>query len=182
MRGCNRGICGASRPEDSHKSRTHKLQHIARRLIEEGVPTPSGKTKWQASTIRSMLSNEKYMGDALLQKQFTVDFLQKKKKVNVGEVPQYYVENSHPAIIPRELFMRVQAEIKRRQQLGHSYNGKSVFSARIVCGDCGAFYGSKVWNSTNQFRRVVWQCNAPLSIVFLFSNACCLFIKSPQKN
>ena len=132
---------------------------IARRLIEEGVPTPSGKTRWQASTIRSMLSNEKYMGDALLQKQFTVDFLQKKKKVNEGEVPQYYVENSHPAIIPRELFMRVQAEIKRRQQLGHSYNGKSVFSARIVCGDCGAFYGSKVWNSTNQFRRVIWQCN-----------------------
>ena len=132
---------------------------IARRLGEEGVPTPSGKTKWAPSTVRSILSNEKYMGDALLQKEFTVDFLQKKKKVNEGEVPQYYVENSHPAIIPRELFMRVQAEIKRRQQFGHSYNGKSVFSTRIVCGDCGAFYGSKVWNSNDRFRRVVWQCN-----------------------
>ena len=132
---------------------------IARRLIAEKIPTPGGKTKWSPSTIRSILTNEKYMGDALLQKEFTIDFLQKKKKINEGEVPQYYVKDSHPAIISRELFMRVQAEIKRRQQFGHSYNGKSVFSTRIVCGDCGAFYGSKVWNSTDKFRRVVWQCN-----------------------
>ena len=132
---------------------------ICKRLMAEGIPSPSGKEKWAASTVRSILTNEKYMGDALLQKEFTVDFLQKKKKVNEGEVPQYYVENSHPAIISRELFMRVQAEFKRRQQYGHSYNGKSIFSTRIVCGDCGAFFGSKVWNSTDKYRRVVWQCN-----------------------
>lgn len=132
---------------------------ICKRLMAEGIPSPSGKEKWAASTVRSILTNEKYMGDALLQKEFTVDFLQKKKKINEGEVPQYYVENSHPAIISRELFMRVQAEFKRRQQYGHSYNGKSIFSTRIICGDCGSFYGSKVWNSTDRYRRVVWQCN-----------------------
>ena len=132
---------------------------ICKRLMEEGILSPSGKPKWAPSTVRSILTNEKYMGDALLQKEFTVDFLQKKKKINEGEVPQYYVEDSHPAIISKELFMRVQAEIKRRQKYGHSYNGKSIFSTRIVCGDCGAFFGSKVWNSNDRFRRVIWQCN-----------------------
>lgn len=132
---------------------------IAKRLTQEGLPTPSGKCKWQSSTIKSILSNEKYKGDALLQKEFTVDFLQKKKKINEGEVPQYYVKNSHPAIISPEIFDRVQVEIQRRQQIGHSYNGKSIFSARIICGDCGAFYGPKIWNSNNKYRKVVWQCN-----------------------
>ena len=94
------------------------------------------------------LRNEKYKGDARLQKKFTVDFLQKKMKVNEGEVPQYYVENSHEAIIDPLLFDRVQEELARRKALGRSYSGKSIFSCRLICGDCGHYLGSKVWNST----------------------------------
>ncbi len=132
---------------------------IAKRLTQEGIPTPGGKTVWQGTTVKSILTNEKYKGDALLQKEFTIDFLQKKSKINEGEVPQYYVANSHPAIISPEVFDRVQLEMQRRQKLGHSYNSKSFLSARIVCGDCGGFYGSKVWNSNSKYRRVIWQCN-----------------------
>ncbi len=132
---------------------------IARRLTSEGIPTPGGKTIWQGSTIRSILSNEKYKGDALLQKEFTVDYLEKTKKVNEGEVPQYYVRGSHPAIIDPEYFDRVQAEIERRQKHGHHYNCTKFLSSRIVCGECGGFYGAKVWDSNRKYRRVVWQCN-----------------------
>jgi DNA invertase Pin-like site-specific DNA recombinase len=64
---------------------------IAKRLTAQGIPTPGGKAKWGATTVRSILANEKYKGDALLQKSYTTDFLTKKKKVNEGEVPQYYV-------------------------------------------------------------------------------------------
>ena len=133
---------------------------IAQRLTAEGTPTPSGKTKWSASTIESILTNEKYKGDAILQKRFTIDFLQKKMKVNEGEVPQYYVENSHEAIVTPELFDQVQEEMERRKKLGRRYRSGSLFSCRIVCGDCGEFYGPKVWNSNSKYRRVIWQCNA----------------------
>ncbi len=132
---------------------------IARMLTADGIPTPGGKVKWQASTVESILQNEKYRGDARLQKKFTVDFLQKKMKVNEGEVPQYYVENSHPAIIEPEEWDLVQAEFTRRKELGRRYSSTSIFSSMIFCGDCGAMYGSKVWHSTDKYRRVVWQCN-----------------------
>ena len=74
-------------------------------------------------------------------------------------MPQYYVRDSHPAIIAPELFDRVQIEMQRRQAVGNKYSGKSIFSGRIVCGDCGGYYGSKVWNSTDKYRKVIWQCN-----------------------
>ncbi len=80
-------------------------------------------------------------------------------KVNEGEVPQYYVENSHEAIIDPLLFDRVQEEMARRKALGRSYSGKTIFSCRLICGDCGHYLGSKVWNSTDKYRRVIWQCN-----------------------
>ena len=133
---------------------------VAKQLTAEGIPTPSGKATWMASTVESILTNEKYKGDARLQKRFTVDFLQKKMKVNEGEVPQYYVENSHEAIIRPELFEQVQEEMERRRKLGRRYRSGSLFSCRIVCGDCGEFFGPKVWNSTSKYRRTIWQCNA----------------------
>ena len=108
----------------------------------------------------SILTNEKYKGDALLQKSFTVDFLEKKTKLNEGEVPQYYVEGSHPAIIAPDEWDHVQAEFARRKALGKAYSGKSIFSAKLVCEDCGGFFGSKVWHSTDRYRRTVWQCNS----------------------
>ena len=87
---------------------------------ERGIVTPGGKKKWNESTVLSILTNEKYKGDALLQKTFTVDFLTKKHKVNEGEVPQYYVEANHEAIIPPEEFEQVQAEVARRNKIGKS--------------------------------------------------------------
>lgn len=136
---------------------------IAKLLTLAGVPTPGGKEKWQASTVESILQNEKYKGDALLQKAFTVDFLTKKMKRNEGEVPQYYVENSHPAIIAPEEWRLVQSEIARRKALGRKYSGSSVFSTRLVCADCGDFYGAKVWHSNDPYRKVTWYCNSKYS-------------------
>jgi len=89
----------------------------------------------------------------------TVDFLSKKKKDNEGEVPQYYVESNHPPIIEPLEFDMVQAETARRKSIGNYYSGNSVFSSKPVCGDCGSFYGQKVWHSTDAYRRVIWQCN-----------------------
>lgn len=132
---------------------------IAKLLTEEKIPTPGGKERWQASTIQSILKNEKYKGDALLQKGYTVDFLTKKKKVNEGEVPQYYVENSHPAIIEPETFELVQAEFKRRKSAGKYTSAINCFASRITCGDCGGFYGRKVWHSNTKYAQTIWQCN-----------------------
>lgn len=136
---------------------------IAKQLTEEGIPTPSGRKNWPTSTVVSILTNEKYKGDALLQKAFTVDFLTKKMKVNEGEVPQYYVENSHPAIINPQEWQMVQDEIQRRKALGGKYSGNSILAAKLVCGDCGEFYGSKVWHSNSKYRKVVWHCNRKFS-------------------
>ena len=133
---------------------------ICRYLDAQGVPTPSGKQKWSQTTVNSMLANEKYKGDALLQKKFTVDFLMKKMKPNEGEVPQYYVEHSHEAIISPVEWDMVQAEISRRKTLGRAYSGNSVFSSKLVCGDCGGFFGQKVWHSTDAYRKVIWRCNS----------------------
>lgn len=131
---------------------------IATHLTRLKVPTPAGKEKWTTSTIKSILTNEKYKGDALLQKSYTVDFLTKKKKKNEGEVPQYYVENSHEAIISPEVFDMVQYEFEKRKDRVQS--GANCFSSKIVCGDCGRFYGSKIWHSNDKYRKIIWRCNA----------------------
>ena len=135
------------------------LNWIAKYLTEQGIPTPRGKAKWQSSTVESILTNEKYKGCAILQKKFTVDFLSKKMKVNEGEVPQYIVEQSHPAIIDPDQWEKVQTEMAVRKSRGRHHNCLSPFSAKIVCGDCGEYYGPKVWHSTDKYRRVIWQCN-----------------------
>lgn len=95
----------------------------------------------------------------LSQKCFTVDFLTKKQKVNEGEVPQYYVENSHPAIISPEVFDMVQTEVERRRSLPTRHSGIGMFASRIFCGDCGAAFGAKVWHSNDKYRKVIYQCN-----------------------
>ena len=74
-------------------------------------------------------------------------------------MPQYYVEHSHEPIITPEEFDKVQTELARRKRISRQYSGKSIFSSRIVCRDCGSYFGSKVWNSTSKYRRVIWQCN-----------------------
>ena len=132
---------------------------IAANLTSRGIKTPAGKDVWNQQTVRRMLSNEKYKGDALLQKEFTVDFLQKKMKKNEGEIPQYYVEGNHEAIISPAVFDMVQAEIAKRTKSGSRYSGVSIFSNKIKCADCGGWYGSKVWHSTDRYRRVIYRCN-----------------------
>lgn len=132
---------------------------IARELTEEGIPTPAGKAKWRTATVLSILQNEKYKGSAILQKEFTVDFLTKKRKKNEGEVPQYYIENSHEAIVDPRIFEDVQREIERRKALGNQYSGKNVFSSKVVCGDCGKFFGPKVWHSNSKYKKTIWRCN-----------------------
>jgi site-specific DNA recombinase len=88
-----------------------------------------------------------------------VDFLTKKKKINEGEIPQYYVENNHPAIIAPDVFDMVQQEISRREKGRGRHSGVHLFSGRIKYGQCGNWYGSKVWHSTDKYRRTIWQCN-----------------------
>ena len=133
------------------------MDRIAKGLEADGILTGAGKTKWWTSTINKILHNEKYIGDALLQKTYTIDFLNKTRVKNNDIVPQYYVEGSHPAIVDPDEWDHVQTEFARRKALGRAYSGKSVLSAKLVCEDCGGFFGSKVWHSTDRYRRTIWQ-------------------------
>ena len=136
------------------------ISEISKTLDEKEIKTPAGGKKWSTSTISSILKNEKYKGDALLQKGYVENFLTHKRVKNNGEVPQYYVEGSHPAIIEPGEWEMVQLEFKRREKSSSSYSGTSIFSNRIICEDCGSFYGPKVWHSTDKYRCVIWQCNS----------------------
>lgn len=137
----------------------YTFHSIARELTRMGHKTPGGKTKWVPETVKSILTNEKYKGDALLQKQYTVDFLTKETRTNHGEVPQYYVEQNHEAIISPKLFDWVQMEIKNRKERKGRYSGVSIYSSKIKCGHCGGWYGAKVWHSTDKYRRTIYRCN-----------------------
>lgn len=128
-------------------------------LTADRVPTPCGCDTWSGATVRRMLSNEKYKGDALLQKEFTVDFLKKKMKKNKGELPQYYVEEDHEPIISPWLFGYVQERLNARFEIGNTrYSGVSLFSSKLICGKCGSIYGPKPWHSTS-YNNLVWQCH-----------------------
>ena len=132
---------------------------IAKKLTELGIPSPAGNEVWGGGTVKSILTNEKYKGCALLQKGYTEDYLTKKRVKNDGAVPQYFVEDSHPAIIEPATFDRVQDKIEKRSERG-KYSGSTIFSSKIRCGDCGEWYGSKVWHSTDKYRKVIWRCNS----------------------
>jgi len=133
--------------------------YIAKFLEDNGYKTPMGKVKWRVSTIESILSNEKYKGDALICKTYVKDFLEQKPVKNNGEVDQVYVENHHDPIIDPNHWELVQVEIARRKSLAFSYNCTNTFSSKLVCADCGSFYGQKVWHSTSKYRRLVYRCN-----------------------
>lgn len=132
---------------------------IAECLTKKGYPTPGGKVKWTHGTVKSILTNEKYRGDAILQKCYTVDFLSKKRRKNNGELPQYYVENSHEAIVTPEIFEMVQEEFRRRKSAGKRTSSINCFASRIVCKECGGFFGRKVWHSGSKYEQRVWHCN-----------------------
>ena len=150
---------------------------IARGLEADGILNGAGREKWHTSNINQILRNEKYIGDALLQKTYTTDFLTKKRVKNHGIVPQYYVENSHEAIIPREIFMQVQEELIRRRIVHTSPNGKNrtfssthSFSNMIICGGCGEFFRRIHWNNRGK-KSVVWRCISRLENTGQFCDA-----------
>ena len=113
----------------------YSVLKIAKILTAEKIPTPAGKAKWSDQTVHSILTNEVYMGDKILQKTYSLDFLHN---------------------IPPATFQRVQDEMERRRSGPHT--GDTIFSGKIFCGDCGKFYGPKVWHSNDKYRRVIWQC------------------------
>ena len=140
----------------------------AKRLTEENVPTMGGGNRWFSERIKSILKNEKYKGDALLQKTYITDPISKRVKKNNGELPMYYVENSHPAIIERRIFDRVQEEIARRAgkkkvkqtgtktELGR-YSGKYALTELLYCGECGTPYRRCTWSRDGK-KKIVWRC------------------------
>lgn len=140
------------------------LQQIGRGLEADSILTGAGKKKWRPESLQKILKNEKYIGDALLQKTYTVDFLEKKRVPNNGIVPQYYVENSHEAIIPRDLYMQVQEEMIRRANL-HSgqerkkrvYSSKYALSSIVYCSKCGDIYRRIAWNNRGK-HSIMWRC------------------------
>ncbi|WP_427113333.1 recombinase family protein [Megasphaera sueciensis] len=140
------------------------LAGIGRDLEKDDILTAAGKPRWRPETIKKILLNEKYIGDALLQKTFTVDFLTKKRVKNEGHVPQYYVENSHEAIIPKELFLQAQEELHRRNNIytgadknKRLYSSKYALSTITFCGDCGDIYRRVYWNIRGR-KEFVWRC------------------------
>ena len=144
------------------------LATIANDLNTDGIPTPSGIGQWQRGTIESILTNEKYKGDAILNKTYIRDCLSKKVMINNGERPKYYVENNHPAIIDSATFGRVQEEMARRcgkrkvKQVGTKteqgrYSSKYALTELLICGECGTPYRRCTW-AANGKKKVVWRC------------------------
>ena len=144
------------------------LKQIAEKLQKEQRLSPAGKSEWSTSTIRSILSNEKYKGDAIINKTFTVDCLTKEVRKNRGERPKYYVENSHPAIIDAETFGRVQEELARRigkkkvKEIGTKteqgkYSSKYALTELLVCGECHTPYRRCTWTAHGR-KQIVWRC------------------------
>lgn len=139
---------------------------IARILESEGIRTTTGKEKWHHETIYKMLQCEKYMGDAILQKTYTIDFLTKKKVMNNGYVKKYYVRNSHEAIITKEQFYLVQEEMKRRscaskRSTRKRYSSAYPLSGLIICGKCSGTYNRVTWQNKSG-KSFVWRCRERL--------------------
>lgn len=142
----------------------YSMDKIAKGLEADGILTGAGKTKWWTSTINKILRNEKYIGDALLQKTYTTDFLNKTRVKNNGIVPQYYVEGNHEAIIPKDIFLRVQEELIRRRVVKTSANGKKrsyscnhCFAQIVICDDCDEMFRRIHWNNRG-CKSIVWRC------------------------
>ena len=135
---------------------------IKRSLEADGIWNGEGYLKWHESNIQQILTNEKYIGDAFLQKTYTVSVLDKKRAANNGEMPKYYVEGSHEAIIDKDVFMKVKAEIARRANLNPDgkrrvYSSKYALSGMVFCGHCGDIYRRVKWNNRG-CKSTVWWC------------------------
>ncbi|KZL93985.1 recombinase family protein [Clostridium magnum] len=138
---------------------------IAKELNVEGVQTISRK-KWCESSIYLILKNEKYKGDAILQKYYTPDHLKKRSVRNRGEIDSYYIEDNHSAIISREMWEQVQEEIKRRAEAKgnvagdtYKYAKRYPLTGMLYCSKCGSTLRRRTWNSKYSCKKIVWQCS-----------------------
>lgn len=140
---------------------------IAKELTKKGVPNASHKPSWNHGSIGKILENEKYKGDAILQKGYTVDFLTKKRVMNQGEIQKFYIEDDHEAIIEPWIWECVQLEIERRKRYLEEHGIKSYsnnteknpFASKIVCGECGMVFTRKGWRSSTGEIRKIWKCS-----------------------
>ena len=145
------------------------LNGIANLLTKMKVKTIRGNTRWNGSSIRVILTNEKYIGDAVAQKTFTADYLLKDRRKNKGELPQYYVQDLHEPIISKELYYLVQQEMKRRaclkkksmeggtEELEGKYSGKFALSKILICGECGSECRRQTSRKSGK-EKAVWRC------------------------
>lgn len=138
---------------------------IAKELNGEGVSTVAGG-KWYSSTVLNILKNEKYKGDAKLQKTYSKDHLSKKKCVNHGEVESFYIENNHPSIVSQEIWNEAQLLIRQRAEAKGNmkarqtaYQNRYPLTGMMLCGKCGAPLRRRIWNSKYACRKIVWQCS-----------------------
>jgi len=146
------------------------LKDIGKWLELQGIKTVKGNSKWSKSVIKSILENEKYKGDVLIQKSFTADLFSKKSVRNTGELPMYLIKNHHIPIIEPEVFDKVQYELKRRynktirvnENLATRYSSKYALTDIVVCDECGAKYKRVTWTSLGE-KRVVWRCKSRLA-------------------
>lgn len=145
------------------------VRGIQEYLNANSVPNINGEPKWARSAIYSILTNEKYCGDVLLQKTYIDDCINKKVKKNTGQLPMYLVQNHHEGIISRETFDAAQAELARRSAgkspskknapTGRSrYSSKYALSDRLYCGECGTRYQRYTWRNRDGSKRIVWRC------------------------
>ena len=145
------------------------VRGIQEYLNANSVPNINGEPKWARSAIDSILTNEKYCGDVLLQKTYIDDCINKKVKKNTGQLPMYLVQNHHEGIISRETFDAAQAELARRSAgkspskknapTGRSrYSSKYALSDRLYCGECGTRYQRCTWRNRDGSKRIVWRC------------------------
>ena len=149
------------------------MDMICHGLEADGILTGAGNRKWHTSTIKRILTNEKHIGDALLQKTCTIDILNKTRVANNGIAPQYYVEDDHEAIIPKKIYMKVQEELVRRRNVQASPSGKKrmyscthCFSQVVVCGNCGEVL-KRINCNNRSYRSIVWRCASRLEQVIL---------------
>lgn len=135
------------------------MDQIKAGLERDGVKNGAGRMKWGTTNIRQILTNEKYMGDAMLQKTITVDVLNKIRIANDGREVQYYIEEHHEPIVSRAVFSRVQEEIKRRAEMrkkNRAFSGKYGLSNVCKCGKCGSALYRVHWYLGG--KKVVWRC------------------------
>lgn len=139
------------------------LKQIKAALEADGIRNGAGNKRWQESNLHQILTNEKYIGDALLQKTWTYNTLKKKRRKNRTDAPKYYVTGNHDPIISKESFAAVQQELARRADLlgdgkrKRVYSGKYPFSGMLFCGECGDLFSRVIWTIHSR-RQVVWRC------------------------